>query len=110
MARVPSDHLVYLRLMRDACEKYRTLIWTYKLMDNHVHHIAVPEHEDSLHRTIKVAHGDYTSYFNTKYGMVGHAWQGRFKSFPMEEAHCWNAIRYVERNPVRAGMVDKAED
>ena len=79
-------------------------------MDNHVHHVVVPVREDSLHRTIKSAHGDYTTYLNRKYGWVGHAWQGRFDSFPMDESHCWNAIRYVERNPVRAGMVARAED
>ena len=105
-----SDRLVYLRLMRDACQKYRTLIWAYALMDNHVHHVAVPEQTDSFYKTIKVAHGDYASYLNSKYGLVGHAWQGRFRSFPMEESHCWNAIRYVERNPVRAGIVANAED
>ena len=105
-----SDRHVYLRLMRDATKKYRTFIWTYTLMTNHVHHVAVPELEDSLHKTLKVAHGEYTSYFNNKYGTVGHAWQGRFKSFPMDEAYCRNAMRYVELNPVRAGMVKRAED
>jgi putative transposase len=108
--RDDSDRLVYLRLMRDACRKYRTFIWSYTLMDNHVHHIAVPEGEDSLGKTIREAHGDYSKYFNTKYGLVGHVWQGRFKSFPMEWDHCRNAIRYVERNPVRAGLVERAED
>ena len=83
-----SDRLVYLRLMRDACKKYRTFIWSYSLMGNHVHHIAVPEREDSLAKTVKEAHGEYTTYFNFKYGFVGHAWQDRFKSFPMDEAHC----------------------
>jgi putative transposase len=96
--------------MKDACQKYRTYIWTYTLMDNHVHHVAVPEREDSLHKTMKVAHGEFTTYLNKKYGMVGHAWQGRFRSFPMDESHCVNAIRYVELNPVRAGMVKLAED
>ncbi len=105
-----SDRLVYLRLMREACKRYRTFIWTYTLMTNHVHHVAVPEREDSLHKTIKVAHGEYTSYFNKKYDVVGHAWQGRFKSFPMDESYCRNAIRYIERNPVRAGLVKRAED
>jgi REP-associated tyrosine transposase len=105
-----SDRLVYLRLMHDACKKYRTFIWTYALMDNHVHHVAVPDGEHSLRKTIKVAHGDYTTYFNRKYGMVGHAWQGRFKSFPMDEAYCQNTVRYIELNPVRAGMVRRAED
>ena len=96
--------------MRDACEAHRTFIWGYSLMDNHVHHVAVPEREDSLGRTIKEAHGDYSKYFNTKYGLVGHAWQNRFKSFPMDWDHCRNAMRYVELNPVRAGMVVRAED
>jgi putative transposase len=105
-----SDRLVYLRLMHDACKKYRTFIWTYALMDNHVHHVAVPDGEHSLRKTIKVAHGDYTTYFNRKYGMAGHAWQGRFKSFPMDEAYCQNTVRYIELNPVRAGMVRRAED
>jgi len=96
--------------MRDACAKYGTSVWAYALMDNHVHHVAVPLREDSLHKTIKVAHGDYASYLNNKYGLVGHAWQGGFKSFPMDDSYCWNAIRYVERNPLRAGMVKGAED
>lgn len=48
-----SDRLVYLRLLRDACELYRVLIWAYTLMDNHVHDIAVPENEQSLGRMIK---------------------------------------------------------
>ena len=105
-----SDRLVYLRMMQMACRKYATFIWAYALMGNHVHFVAVPSRADSLHKTIKVAHGDYTSYFNSKYGLVGHAWQGRFKSFPMDEMYCSNAIRYTERNPVRAGMVRRAED
>jgi putative transposase len=105
-----SDRLVYLRLMRDASQKYRLYIWTYTLMDNHVHHVAVPDREDSLHKTMKVAHGEFTTYLNKKYGMHGHAWQGRFRSFPMEESHWVNAMRYVELNPVRAGMVKRAED
>jgi len=99
-----------MRLMADACKKYQTLIWSYALMTNHVHHVAIPARDDSLHKTIKVAHGEYTNYLNNKYGLVGHAWQGRFDSIPMEESHCWNAIRYVERNPVRAGIVKRAED
>ena len=96
--------------MRDACKTYHVYVWAYALMDNHVHLIQVPEGQDSLSRTIQDAHGEYTRYLNTKYHLVGHAWHGRFKAVPMEEWHCWNAIRYVERNPVRAGIVKHAED
>jgi putative transposase len=49
-------------------------------------------------------------YFNAKYGFVGHAWQGRPRMCAMDASHLWNAIRYVERNPVRAKMVERAED
>ena len=105
-----SDRLVYLRLLRDACDLHRTFVWTYTLMDNHIHIIGIPEREDSLAKTIREAHGEYSSYFNTKYALVGHVWQGRFKSVAMQENHCWNAIRYVERNPVRAGMARLAEE
>jgi putative transposase len=79
-------------------------------MENHVHQIAVPEAEDSFAKTIRDAHGEYSKYFNAKYGLVGHVWQGRFNSFPMDWDYCLNAIRYVERNPVRAGLVRRAED
>ena len=105
-----ADHLVYLRLMCQACKSHGIAVWDYALMDNHVHYIMVPEREDSLAKTIKEAHGEYSSYLNTKYGLVGHAWQGRFKSFPMDWEYCLNAVRYVERNPVRAGIVRRAED
>ena len=106
-----SDRLVYLRLMRDACEKHGTFIWGYALM---AQPCSSRRRSGAVRirspKTIKDAHGDYSKYFNTKYGLVGHAWQGRFKSFPMDWDYCRNAIRYVERNPVRAGLVVSAED
>jgi putative transposase len=79
-------------------------------MPNHVHIIGVPEKEDSLAKTVREAHACYSSFFNKKYGLVGHLWQGRFKSVPMAENHSRNAVRYVELNPVRAGLVKRAED
>jgi REP-associated tyrosine transposase len=96
--------------MHDACTMHHVDVWGYSLMDNHVHLVQVPEQEDSLSRVIQDAHSAYTRYINAKYHLIGHAWQGRFKSAPMDEWHCWNAIRYVERNPVRAGLVKRAED
>ena len=55
-------------------------------------------------------HGVYASEFNKKYGKTGHVWQASPFSCVLDEAHTWAAIRYVERNPVRAGMVARAED
>jgi putative transposase len=105
-----SDRLVYSRLMQQATKNSHLSIWAYVLMANHVHLIAIPERPDSLAKGIKEAHEAYSKFFNTKYGLVGHTWQDRFKSFPMDWEYCLNAIRYVERNPVRAGIVRKAED
>ena len=105
-----ADRTVYLRLLREQCVRLAIRIWAYTLMTNHVHLIAVPNNARALSVGLKIAHGDYTSYFNKKYGEVGHGWQERFKASALDEAYLWNAVRYVERNPVRAGMIDRAED
>jgi len=96
--------------MQTACKNHGTSIWEYVLMTNHVHYIMVPERVDSLAKTIREAHGEYSRYLNTKYGLVGHAWQGRFKSLAMDWDHYVNAVGYVLQNPVRAGLVAKAEE
>ena len=79
-------------------------------MSNHVHLIAVPEYEDSLAKCMRETHKRYTSFINKREGWVGHLWQGRFLSFPLNERHLYAAVRYVENNPVRAGLVENAEE
>ena len=81
----------------------------YCLMENHVHLVCVPEEEDSLAVCLRRTHGRYAQYFNARRQRSGHLWQSRFYSCPMDEMHLWAAIRYVELNPVRAGMVERAE-
>jgi putative transposase len=105
-----SDYFVYIRNLKDASTEHGLRIRSYCLMTNHVHLIAVPKSQDSLSRSLHDAHTNYSRYFNAKYGFVGHAWQSRPQYSAMDESHMWNAIRYVERNPVRAGMVIRAED
>jgi putative transposase len=79
-------------------------------MSNHVHLGAIPERADSVYRVFHRAQGIYALRFNAKYEFVGHLWQDRPFSCILDEVHVWNAIRYVERNPVRAGMVANAAD
>jgi len=79
-------------------------------MPNHVHLIAVPNSEDGLRRAIGEAHRRYTRHVNFRQEWRGHLWQGRFASFPMEQNHVLAAARYVELNPVRAGLVEKPEE
>ncbi len=105
-----DDRHAYLRFLKKYGERHGLDIWAYCLMTNHIHLVAVPEREESLARALRDAHTVYAMRFNTRTQLSGHVWQGRFYSCTLDEAHLWAAVRYVERNPVRAGMVDRAED
>ena len=77
-------------------------------MTNHVHLVAVPTHAASLACGIGRAHYDYTRALHQRWGGHGHLWQNRFFSCPLDGDHLWTTLRYVDLNPVRAGMVDDA--
>ncbi len=100
-----DDYRAYIALLSEWCSKCSVDIWAYCLMPNHVHLIAVPESEDSLRRGIGEAHRRYSRMINFRNNWRGHLWQGRFASFPMDEAYLLAAARYVEMNPVVAGLV-----
>ena len=108
--RDEADRLEYIELLSNCCREFHLGILAYCLMSNHVHFVAIPGRVDSVHRVFHRAHGIYAQWFNSKYGFVGHLWQERPFSCVLDEAHLWNAIRYVERNPVRAGLVPNAVD
>jgi putative transposase len=105
-----ADYREYLHLMAQWCNRCKVQIWSYCLMPNHVHLIAVPEFEDSLHKAIGEAHRRYTRYINFQKGWKGHLWQGRFASYPMGEQYLVAVARYIVLNPVRAGLVKKPGD
>ena len=105
-----ADRLLYSELLLEACEKHHLSIHSFTWMTNHVHIVAVPQCEDSLEKVFRRTHAQYAQRFNKKYELRGYLWQDRFFSCPMDEGHYWAAIRYVERNPIRAGMVRRAED
>jgi len=96
--------------MADWCREEGVAIWSYCLMPNHVHLIAVPKTEDGLRRAIGEAHRRYTRRINFRKKWRGYLWQGRFASFIMDEPYLLAAARYVELNPVRAKLVDRARD
>jgi putative transposase len=77
-------------------------------MTNHVHLIALPAREDSLSIMLRRVHGRYAQYYNARSGRSGHLWQNRFFACTLGPCHLWAALAYVERNPVRAGMVGSA--
>ena len=105
-----EDYLAYQELMAEWCARYHVEIWAYCLMPNHIHLIAVPETKDDLNSAIGEAHRRYTRRVYFREGWRGHLWQGRFSSFMMEERYLFACTRYVELNPVRAGMVKNPEE
>ncbi len=104
-----ADRTAYLGWLSDYAEKYALDVLAYCLMHNHIHLIAVPATEDALHQTLKPLHMRYAQRVNRVRGWTGHLWQGRFVSSALDEEYLLAAIRYVERNPIRAGMVRRAE-
>jgi putative transposase len=105
-----ADYLQYLEWLKQYGNKYGLDIWAYCLMNNHVHFVCVPKKQDSLSRTFNTLHMRYSQHVNRRKKVSGHLWQGRFYSTILDEAHVYASIRYVENNPVRAGVVKNAED
>ena len=104
-----TDRRTYLGLLRENAQVYGLSLLGYCLMSNHVHLIAVPHRETALSHALKQTHGRYAAYWNGQQSSTGHVWQGRFYSCPLDQKHLWEALRYVELNPVRAGIVEKPE-
>ena len=100
-----ADYALYLQLLRSWCAKEGVAILAYCLMPNHVHLIAVPKSAESLRRALGETHRRYARHINAAHDWRGHLWQGRFASFPMDESHFLMAARYIELNPLRAGLV-----
>jgi putative transposase len=105
-----ADRRDYLRLLREQSELFGLRIWAYCLMSNHVHLVVVGLKANSMARALGCAHGRYARRFNARSGWTGHLWAHRFYSSAMDQRHLWYAVRYVETNPVRAGLVRLAED
>ncbi|HEU0226081.1 MAG TPA: transposase [Steroidobacteraceae bacterium] len=105
-----ADRRAYLRWLRKYADTYGVEVLAYCLMNNHVHLVAVPANKDSLQRTLRHLHMRYAQSLNRRKDWKGHVWQGRYFASVLDEPHFWAAIRYVERNPVRAGLVGRAED
>ena len=108
--RSRQDSLEFIDLLKTNCATAGLSVWSWVLMTNHFHLVVVPDHKNSLAITMRNSLSDYALSFNRQYGFNGHLWQARFYSTALESDHLWNAVRYVERNPVRAGMVANAEE
>lgn len=106
----PGDHEVYLRILAAQTRRRAVEVWAYCLMPNHVHLIMTPSDSKGLSLAVGETHRLYALYINRRALWIGHLFQARFASVVMDERHLIVATRYVSLNPVRAGLVQRADD
>lgn len=104
--RDADDYTVFLKWLREAAKLYAVAIHAYVLMPNHVHLLVTPADMAGLGKMMQWVGRFYVPYFNRKYARAGTLWQGRFKATVIDsERYFMSCCRYIELNPVRAGMV-----
>ena len=105
-----ADRAEYLDLLDHHAAFEGLEIFGWCLMTNHIHMLAVPRQRDALARTMRRTQSDYSQRLNRRVGSrCGHLWQSRFYSCPLAGDAVWTVLRYIELNPVRAGLVAAAE-
>lgn len=101
-----SDYYFYLEILYLSSLKHDCLIHSYVLMTNHVHLLVTPLQEDSISKMQQMIGRHYVQYYNKKYYRTGTLWEGRYKATLIDnEKYFITCMRYIELNPVRAGMV-----
>lgn len=105
-----DDRRLYLDVLGDTARSNGVTILALCLMTNHVHLIVFPPDANALDRVMGQSHWRHAQTINRLHGRSGHLWQGRYFSCPLDDEHLLAAMRYVERNPVRARMVRLAEE
>jgi len=95
-----GDYEAYIDILAEECADKGVAIWAYCLMANQIQMIAVPRKENALGRAFGEAHRRYTRRINERNSWRGHLFQDRFFSYPMDETHLMNAVRYIETTPV----------
>jgi len=103
------DYEAYRDWLAEAAHEARLGVWAWCLMPNHVHLVLVPQNEDGLRRALSRVHRRYAGFIHARRRRTGHFWQGRYGAVAMDEDHLAAAYRYVNLNPVRARLVERAE-
>jgi putative transposase len=107
----PSDYAAFLALMAKAQDHVSIDIFAVCLMPNHVHLVVRPLADRDVSRWMKWLFATHSMHYNKKHERPGHVWQGRFKAVPVQgDQHLLTALRYVERNALRARIVARAEE
>jgi putative transposase len=106
-----EDFKTMLSLLRSAKKKFEVKIYAYVLMNNHYHLVIYTKYAQSLSKCMQWIGTSYVRYYNKRYQTTGHLWEGRYKSFIVqEENYLLMLIKYVEANPKRAKIVKDASD
>jgi putative transposase len=106
-----KDYIRYLEFLERYKERHGFKLYCYILMNNHIHLLMEVGEKGSISKIMQGVTLAHTRYFNHKYGTSGHVWQGRFKSLLVgEDSYLLEISRYIELNPVRAGMVKNPAD
>jgi putative transposase len=104
--RADKDYAFFLFALREAALRYQLEVHSYALMTNHFHLVVTPRHATAVSMAMQVAESRYVGYFNRRYSRTGGLFEGPFKSLFIDSERYWFAcMRYVELNPVRAGLV-----
>jgi putative transposase len=105
------DYVFYLDSFSEAANKFGVDVHAYVLMTNHVHLLVTPHSTDGLSLMMQALGRRFVSYFNKKHGRTGTLWEGRFKSSVVDsDVYCLACYRYIELNPLRAGLVRNPVD
>lgn len=106
-----KDYEKYLSFLSRYSEEKGAAVFVYCLMPNHVHLLVTPSGEEALAKMMQGVTLCYTQYFNREKGRTGRLWECRYHSTVIDgERYLWAVSRYIENNPVRAGIVKKPED
>lgn len=101
-----ADYRFYLEKLQLACARHGCDVHAYVLMTNHVHLLVAPHEEQSLGKALQMLGRYYVQYYNHCYQRTGTLWEGRYKATLIDsESYLLTCMRYIELNPVRAGMV-----
>ncbi|MCC9599398.1 transposase [Stieleria sp. JC731] len=107
-----EDYAAFERILGEALEIHQVELFAYQLMPNHYHLVIRPLVDGEMSRFMSWVGGTHTMRYHSHYhtGGTGHVYQQRYKSFPIQDdVHFHVVCRYVERNALRAGLVDSAE-
>jgi putative transposase len=106
-----DDYLFYLELLRQGLNRFGVYLHAYVLMTNHVHLLMTPEQEDSISRLMQHLGRNYVLYINKYYRRTGTLWEGRHKASLVDaDNYLLTSYRYIEMNPVAAGMVSTPDE